>query len=307
MPADAAVLEVVSVSLGSPARDWEALVTVGGERFLVRRVGTAGDLRRAAALLRALDGRVAALGLGGVNRALLLGDRAYPLPAGQWLAAQVRRSPVCDGARWKAVVEPAAVRALVRGGLALAGRTAVVASLLDRPALGDALAAVGCRVLVGDAYYALGLPVWFSSRRGFALAARCLLPALRRLPLRWLYPLGAEQERAGSGFARLFRGVDLLAGDFHLLRRRLPASLAGKAVIASTLTPADLRLLRQRGVARVSSLAPLVGGRALAGNVWEAMAAAACGRPPERLGDGELVAFWQEAGGACLDCGAADN
>lgn len=294
------MLEVVSVSLGSPARDHEARLTVAGARFRVRRLGTGGDLARAAALLRELDGRVHALGLGGANRALLLDGRAYPLPAGEWLAAQARRTPVADGARWKAAVEPEALRRLAREGFPLTGRTVGLTSILDRPALAPALAELGCRVRVGDALYALGLPFWFPSPRSFAAVARLTLPVLRRLPLRRLYPLGDRQERVRGAPARLFSGIDVLAGDFHFLRHRLPPSLRGRAVIAGSLTAGDLALLRGRGATAVATFVPAVEGRAFGANVWEAMAAAACRRPPEEIGAAELAAFWREAGGPSI-------
>ncbi len=291
------MLEVVGVSLGSPARDHEARVTIAGMRFRVRRVGTGGDLRRAAALLRALDGRVHALGLGGVNRALLLGGRAYPLPAGEWLASQVRLTPVADGAFWKAAVEPEAVRHLAREGFPLAGRTVGLASILDRPALAAALVELGCRVRVGDAFYALGLPFWFPSPRAFAPVARLTLPALRRLPLRRIYPLGERQERVAGAPPRRFAGIDVLAGDFHFLRHRLPPDLGGRAVIASSFTDADRGLLRERGLGALGIFVPTLAGRAHGANVWEAMAAAAHGRPPEKIAAAEFIAFWRAAGG----------
>lgn len=294
------MLEVVSVSLGSPARDHEARLTVAGTPFRVRRLGTGGDLRRAAALLRELDGRVHALGLGGANRALLLGGRACPLPAGEWLAAQVRRTPVADGARWKAAVEPEAVRRLAREGFPLPGRTVGLASILDRPALAAALERLGCRVRVGDALYALGLPFWFPSPRSFAPVARLTLPVLRRLPLRRLYPLGQRQDRVRGAPASLFAGIEVLAGDFLFLRHRLPPSLRGRAVVASSLAAGDVELLRERGLGAMATFAPRLGGRAFGANVWEAMAAAAYGRPPGAIGEAELVAFWREAGGPSI-------
>lgn len=295
------MFNVVSVSLGSPSRDHETLLTVAGERFRVRRVGTGGDIRRAALLLKEMDGRVAAIGLGGINRDLVLGRRRYPLREGRFLYAIPRRAPVADGERWKTIVEPAAVGKLVTMGLSLKGRCALVTSVLDRAPLARALEYAGSRVLAGDAFYALGLPLLFSSPRRFDLAARIGLPFLSRLPITRIYPLGKEQERSVPGPARVYVGVDLLAGDFHFLRRRLPRTLDGRVVIASTLTPGDLELLRDRGVGRVAGLVPLTGDRCFGANVWEAMAAAAFGIPAARLTDRQLLTFWREAGGAWIE------
>lgn len=294
------MLQVVSVSLGSPARDHEAEVEVAGRRFLVRRIGTGGDVTAAARLVRALDGRVAAIGLGGINLALSVGERRYPLPQGAYLAAQARTTPIADGARWKAVVEPVAVAVLARRGLVLRGRTALVSSVLDRDPLARALQGQGCRVLAGDALFALGLPFLFPSLRAFAVAARLTMPILRRVPIQCLYPLDGRERVAGAP-PRLFRAVDLLAGDFPLLRRRLPDDLRGKALIASTLTPADRDLLRDRGLARLATLVPSLGGRGFGANVWEAMVAAVTGRRPGQVPATHFLAFWRAAGGPGLE------
>lgn len=294
-------MEVVSVSLGSAARDHEAQVEIGGLRFLVRRIGTNGDVAAAARLVRELDGRVAAIGLGGINLALGLGERRYPLPQGVHLAAQARTTPVADGSRWKAVVEPAAVAVLARRGLALAGRTALVSSVLDRDPVARALQAHGCRVLAGDALYALGFPILFPSLRAFSLAARLTMPFLRRVPIERLYPLGPRQERVVGAPTRLFGDIDVLAGDFHLIRRRLPGDLMGKTIIASTFTPVDLDLLRRRRLAGMSALAPPLDGRGYGANVWEAMVAAAAGRRPGEVPAPDYLAFWRAAGGPWLE------
>ncbi|NMA52795.1 MAG: quinate 5-dehydrogenase, partial [Peptococcaceae bacterium] len=96
---------VVSVSLGSAGRDFEFIEEVAGNRLLIQRVGTNGDLRQAAKLLRGLDGKVTAIGLGGVNLYLRAGDRRYQLRDGMRLAREVRRTPLVDGSGIKDTVE----------------------------------------------------------------------------------------------------------------------------------------------------------------------------------------------------------
>ncbi len=292
------MLSVVSVSLGDPARDHEAVVRVGGERFRIRRIGTGGDAAKAAAVIRAVDGRVHAIGLGGVDLALRLGDRKWVLPLGRQLASQARRTPAVDGAGWKAAVEPVAAAALPAAGFPLAGRTVLVSSVLDRYWLARAVEAAGCRVLVGDAYFALGLPVVFGSLALFSAAARLLLPLLRLLPLSWLYPLRETPPARRRGRAAVFRGADVVAGDTPLLLRRLPADLGRRDVIASTLTASDVAFLHDRGACRIATLAPPLGGRWFAANVWDAMAVAAFGCTPDAMRPEDYITFWKAAGGA---------
>ncbi len=61
------MLTVVSVSLGSSSRDKTSRATFLGEEIELRRVGTDGDLQKAHAMIAELDGKVDAIGLGGID------------------------------------------------------------------------------------------------------------------------------------------------------------------------------------------------------------------------------------------------
>lgn len=271
---------VVSVSLGSSRRDMIAELELAGEAYRIERRGTGGSLEEAARLLRELDGRVDAIGLGGINLAFRLGEHRYPLPEGLYLARQCRRTPVVDGAGWKQWVEPRAVD-LLAGEVALRGRPVLVSSVLDRWELARAFQRAGARVWAGDPFYALGVPAPLPLPL-FQVAALGSLWALHRIPIHRLYPLGAEQEKEKPAPAWLGR-FPVLAGDFHFLRARLPRDLTGIRLLASTLTAEDVSLLRARGAAGVFAFNPPLGERLAGANLWEALAVAATG---ETAGDG---------------------
>jgi len=286
---------VLGVSLGSPARDFVALWTWDGGTVEIRRAGTGGDVEAARRLLAEYDGRVDAFGLGGVNLHLQAGGRRYGLPLGQRLASVPRRTPVCDGTFVKAWWEPLSLHAACeKYGLDLKGRRVLFSSALDRWALAEALEARGARVAVGDAAFALRIPVLFPGLRTFYPFAVALVPLLRRLPLSFLYPQARRQcgSRAGAGRAfagavpadrrgsfagwvpagrrrtfagsvpagggRIFEATEALAGDFHFFRPRLPRRLDGRWVIAAGLDAADLALLGERGASLVVELGPVV-------------------------------------------------
>ena len=58
---------IVSVSIGSSKRDSKAVVRVLGEEFSLERMGTDGDIQKAIATIKELDGKVAAFGMGGID------------------------------------------------------------------------------------------------------------------------------------------------------------------------------------------------------------------------------------------------
>src|SRR6185436_2745390 len=70
-----ALLRVVSVSLGSSKRDHAARATLLGREFSIERQGTDGDLKKARETIAQLDGKVAAIGLGGIDLYVVAGAR----------------------------------------------------------------------------------------------------------------------------------------------------------------------------------------------------------------------------------------
>ena len=64
----------VSISLGSTKRDKAVDVTLLGEKVRIERIGTDGDMEKAAQLYRSLDGEVDAFGVGGADLGLTVGE-----------------------------------------------------------------------------------------------------------------------------------------------------------------------------------------------------------------------------------------
>lgn len=282
----------VSISLGPPSRDYRVVVEPpGGPQVELIRLGTAGDIARAAGLIRHFDGRADAIGLGGVNLAYALGRRRWPIPAGVYLASQARRTPVVDGSGFKEAIEPDLVRELAtEHGVDFRGATALVTSVLDRYPLARALAQHGARVLAGDPLFALRIPLALPLP-AFEAAAVVTMPALRHLPLSFLYP---HAERPAGRKARVSRWVSALvgrarvvAGDFHLLQRFGELDLSGKVVIASTVSDDDVARLLGRGAALVAAAVPALAGRSPAANAMDAVLVAWAGPSPSRPAPGE--------------------
>ncbi len=278
---------VVSVSLGSSRRDFSFTASFLGEEFSISRVGTDGSLEAFAARLRELDGRVDAIGLGGIDRWLVAGGRRYEFRDARRLASNARVTPVVDGSGLKNTLERQAVRWLSEQGIVdfARARTLVVCAV-DRFGMAEEVAAMGGPAIYGDLMFSLGLPVPVRSFKTVRRLARVLLPVIVRLPFKWLYPTGEKQERVTPRFAGAFQWADVIAGDFHLIRRYLPEgadALAGKTVLTNTTTPEDRSLLQSRGARRLVTTTRSFGGRSTGTNVLEGVLVAATGRRPEEL------------------------
>jgi hypothetical protein len=276
----------VSVSLGSSKRDKRVDVTLDGVQVSLERCGTDGDINRAIALFTELDGRVDALGVGGIDLWLTVQGRRYPLHAAHRLVANVAQTPVVDGGGLKASLEYDCAPALAQQ-LAVSPSRVLVTAAVDRYGMTRSFFDAGYDVVSGDLMFALGLPLPIRQLRTLHLIARMLLPVMGRMPFSMLYPTGSKQEEIKPRFERWYRWADVIAGDCHYIRRHMPDNLEGKIIVTNTTTAADLSAFHERGVRYVLTTTPQFGGRTFGTNLLEAgiTAVAGKGRPlvPDEL------------------------
>lgn len=291
------VKEIVSVSLGSSRRDSDIEVELAGHRLHIRRIGTDGDVGKAIARVRELDGAVDCFGIGGADRYLVAGNRRYEVVAMGKLARAAQRTPVVDGSGFKETLEPHLLRRLVeQGQLDLRGKETLLVSAVDRPGMARVLPELGARVTYGDLIFALGVPLPLRSLRVISFLGALLLPLLRRMPMSLLYPTGEKQESTVAKYNKYFYRAQVVAGDFHFIRRYLPPHMDGRTVITNTITAEDLRLLRSAGVSRLITTTPAFGERSFGTNVMEAALVAVSGRRPEELSGQDYLDLLQQLG-----------
>jgi len=289
---------VISLSLGSSKRDARVDVELVGERVRIERIGTDGDLRRFSRLLRELDGQVDAIGIGGADLFVETGRRRYFIREIAQVVGHVRRTPVVDGNGIKHTWERYLVVEFLpkEVGYSLRGRRVLQVSAVDRYGMARSLAEVGADVLYGDFLFALGLPIPLRSLRSVEILGALLLPVLTRLPFRWLYPTGPQQEENRPRFAWAFRWAEVVCGDFHYIRRYMPPDLPDKVILTQTVTPDDVEALRARGVALLVTTGPELGGRSFATNVLQALVVAFAQKPPEAIPAEEYMAWMHRFG-----------
>lgn len=270
---------MVSISLGSSARDHVARAEFLGRQVLVERRGTDGDIGKAIRLVRELDGQVDAFGMGGIDLYLQAGRRRYRIRDAVPIARAARETPMVDGSGLKGTLERRVIRLLVDDyGLDLRGKTALLVCATDRFGMAQALVEAGCRVIMGDLMFGLGVPVPLYSLRSLDLLARVLAPLIVQLPFRLLYPTGERQKENRPRFEAYYRRSDIIAGDYLFIARHMPDRLDGKIVITNTVTRADVEALRARGVSLLVTTTPDLEGRSFGTNVMEALLIALSGR-----------------------------
>lgn len=288
---------VVSISLGSSARDHKVIEEFGGQAFSIERIGTDGDKEKAVSLIRSLDGQVDAFGMGGTDLYIYAGARRYTFRESARIAAAARKTPIVDGSGIKNTLERRVVRYLEdKGIVGFKGRKTLVVCAVDRFGLAEALAAAEADVIFGDLIYGLGLPWPIRSVKTLSRLARVVAPVITLLPISLFYPTGAKQTESRPRYGSYFREADVIAGDFHFIRRYMPPELPGKLIITNTVTKSDESLLKERGVAALVTTTPEMGGRSFGSNILEGVLVALAGKRPEELTAEDYVRLLDEIG-----------
>ncbi|HEY8449489.1 MAG TPA: quinate 5-dehydrogenase [Bacillota bacterium] len=291
-PASPRRRHVVSVSIGSSKRDHRVEHEFAGIPFLIERRGTDGDIQRAIDLIQQLDGKVDAFGMGGIDLYVVAGRRRYVLRDAVRIARAAEKTPIVDGSGLKATLERRIVRELqARGIVDFAGKRVLMVSSVDRFGMAEELARFGSRLILGDLVFLLGLPIPLHSLTALERVARILGPLASRMPIHLLYPTGSRQETTVPRHARLYHEADIIAGDFHLIRRFLPPKLDGQIILTNTVTEADIELLRAAGASLLITTTPNLAGRSFGTNVMEAVLVAASGKPVAQLTAADYE-FW---------------
>ena len=273
---------VVSVSLGSSARNASSEAVIMGEEFKIERIGADGDEKRFAELIARYDGNIDAFGLGGTDRYICTGTRKYTLRDGDRLARLAKKTPVADGSGVKNTLERRTVEYLQKEGVVdFSGSKVLMVCAVDRFGMAQALNKVAGEIIFGDLMFILGVPMPLKSYKTLTKIADLLIPVVRLLPTSVLYPTGKSQNESKPKFVKYYDWADIVCGDFLLIRKTLPPDLSGKTIVTNTVTSADKDVLRERGLKRLVTTTPEYNGRRYGTNVFEAVMLTLMGKTQE--------------------------
>jgi len=131
---------VVSVSIGSSKRNSKAEVYVEslGETFVLERIGTDGSWEKAIELVKELDDKVDAFGLGGADLYVYAGRRRYTFRDAERMARAAQKTPMLDGSGLKHTLERNAIR-LLEAHIGWKDKKVLIPSAVDRFGLAAAL------------------------------------------------------------------------------------------------------------------------------------------------------------------------
>ncbi|MFZ6031624.1 MAG: quinate 5-dehydrogenase [Chloroflexota bacterium] len=269
----------VSISIGSSKRNKAVEIELLGEKVRIERIGTDGDLEKAAQYYKELDGKVDAFGMGGTDLGLWVDKRWYNLYSTHKIARFVTTTPLADGGGIKNTLEMRMAAFLdAHLGDYIDEKKVFVVSAVDRWGMAKSFLDAGYRCVFGDLMFGLGLPFPLRSERALKAAAAVLMPVVGRLPFEWIYPTGETQEKRTPKWEAYYHFGPVLAGDCHYIKRHLPDRLDGKVIVTNTTTAEDVDAFRRTGARYLVTSTPVVEGRSFGTNMLEAALVAVAGK-----------------------------
>lgn len=284
--------KVVSVSLGSSKRNHAVEIDVLGEKVFIERIGTDGNMQKASEMISKLDGQVDCFGLGGTDLYLFAGSKRYTIRDSVKIAKNAKITPIVDGSGLKNTLERRTINFLnTTGGIDFKNKKVLMVCGMDRFGMAETLEEVGANVTYGDLIFALGVAIPLHSLRALDKVARIIAPLVVQLPLKLLYPTGKKQEvfRVNDKYKKFYDDADMIAGDYHFIRKHMPPTLEGKIIITNTVTKDDIQELKRKGVSLLITTTPHLNGRSFGTNVIEAVLVALSGKGRGELSSNEYI------------------
>lgn len=272
---------VVSVSLGSASRNKTIKIVIAGEEVLIERIGTGGDIKKAAGIIHELDGKVDAFGLGGCDLGMTVNGKYYPLHSVKKIADFAQKTPLTDGGGLKNTLESKTASYLEQQldeRFLQNGKHVLIVNAVSRWGMAKSFIDAGFTCIYGDFMFSLGIPIPIRSEKGILMAVSLLLPMVTRMPFHWIYPVGEAGEKHIGKYGRFYHEASVIAGDCLYIRQHLPKNMNGKIIVTNTTTEEDIDVFTKCGVSHILTTTPVFDGRTFGTNLMEAVIHALSGK-----------------------------
>ncbi|GAB6118545.1 hypothetical protein JCM16816_21420 [Thermoanaerobacter brockii subsp. lactiethylicus] len=277
--------KVVSISIGSSTRNKTAEVEILGEKFVIERIGTDGDLKKAIELIKELDGKVDAFGMGGIDLYLSAGKKRYVIKDALPLKNAAKITPIVDGSGLKNTLERKVIKYIQEKGIVdLKDKKVLIVSAMDRFGMAQTFSEEGAKLIIGDLIFALGIPIPLHSLKLLYGLAAILAPIIVKLPFEMLYPTGEKQLSIDSKkYERFYKEAEIIAGDYLFIKKYMPERLDGKIIVTNTVIQEDVEMMKEKGVKMLITTTPNINGRSFGTNVMEGVLVAIAGKKQEEM------------------------
>ncbi|SNX54308.1 quinate 5-dehydrogenase [Thermoanaerobacterium sp. RBIITD] len=276
---------IVSVSVGSSTRNNKVETEIMGEKFIIERIGTDGDMKKAIELIKDLDGKVDAFGMGGIDLYLYAGTKRYVIKDAVPLKNAAKKSPIVDGSGLKNTLERRVIKYIHDNNIVnIEGKKVLIVSAMDRFGMTQAFYEYGANLTMGDIIFALGIPIPLHSLKLLYGLAAIIAPIIVKMPFEMLYPTGDKQLSINSKkYARFYNDADIIAGDYLYIKKYMPENMKDKIIVTNTVTKDDVKMLKERGVKLLITTTPNLNGRSFGTNVMEGVLISLAGKKQDEM------------------------
>lgn len=269
----------VSISIGSAKRNKAVTVNLNGKEISIERIGTDGDLKKAAQLFSEMDGTVDAFGLGGGDFGTEFDGKFFRYHNVAWIADGAIKTPVVDGSGLRNTLEYRLAAFVEKEiGDYINPKKVLLTAASDRWGMTKGFMDAGYECIFGELMFGIGLPIPLRKVSQLKLLASALYPIVMRLPFEWIYPTGDKQTVREPKFEKYYQWASVIAGDNNYIIRHMPDKLEGKVIVTNTTTAEDMDFFKSAGIKYVVTGTPAIDGRSFGTNMMEAAFIAASGK-----------------------------
>jgi len=291
------VKQVVSISLGSSADDYGFETEFLGQDFMVRRLGSDGDLEKAAKLLLRWDKEAEAIGLGhikfpnGIGPRYLRKKQDHKL---RELGAQIQ-TPVTTGSALRDVSFEWALRFIeYKFGNYFNNVRCLFFSGMNSYRIAKVMSEFTDNLTFADPVLENGIPKFINSLKDLETYAQTAHEVLQWIPSKTLtnsaVPIKIWNEYTLRKAAQKADMIIVPFYGFHdYLKNFTLEELGGKTIITATAYDERVTFLKERGVDVIIDTTPKILERVVAPNLLEALFLAALGRKKDQLHSDDLL------------------
>jgi len=291
------VKQVVSISLGSSDKDYAFDTEFLGQQFNIKRLGTNGDLEKAAELLLRWDKDADAIGLGNIKFPYGVGPRFLSRNKHSKikdLGAQIQ-TPVTMGSALRDVAYEWALRFIeYKFGDYFSNSRVLFFSGMYNYRIAKVMSEFTDNLTFADPILENGIPKFINSLKDVEAYARSAHEVLQWVPSKRLthsvVPVNAWNQYI---IRKAMQKATILVVPNHgfddYLKNATLEELGGKTIISSTLDDDRVTFLKERGVDVIIDTTPKILQRVVGVNVLEALILAALGRNRDQMRADDLL------------------